>query len=291
VLLNPLRILASTVGLHEKNKSDMRKNSFLKDQLNDFVDVYKKYLFKTSGLTVALSVIILITVAILLKYSDFDSSSTRKQISLLSYFFLKYSSKDTYSLVDLSKNVFIFFMSIFSILMIRFSKTQKDSGDIKLSNLMSNIDFMDFIYLLCVLIFCSIIDYFLFQLDTFSVKNIVNQSLNTWTHNVDLYLLRVYIPLILFSIAIKKIVTENKRKITFINICQLCVSIWIINEFMYEFFSFIRLYLFGFILAPFEQDNKFIYESVFGVILIAFSFLGYYSGMTKSLLSSDDIDL
>jgi hypothetical protein len=271
-----------------KKDTTMKKKAFLINLLNSFVDIYNRYLLRTYGLTVAFSVVLFIVIALLFKFSDFEVLSTKKQISLLSFFFTKYSNGWTYSLVDLSKNIFIFFVSIFSISMIRMNNSQKDADEIKLRKLTNHFHFIDMINLIGVLIFCSIIDYLLFKLDTYSKNAINNQSINTWVHNIDLYILRVYIPLILFSLIIHKITIDNKVKITFKSICYIFISLWMMNEFMYEFVLFIRIYLFGIILAPFNPDNKFIYESIFSIFLIALTFLGYYSAMTKPLILLND---
>ena len=67
-------------------------------------------------------------------------------------------------------------------------------------------------------------------------------------------------------------------------ILLLFFSLLLMNEFMYEYFDFVRLYLFKLILAPFEEENKFIYESILGVFLVSTVYLGYFSSMTKIFL-------
>ena len=88
--------------------------NYLKEQLNDFVESYRKFLFQTFGTALSYSIICFAVTALLLRFSDFDKTSIAKQISLLSYFFHRYSKGDTYSIIDLTKSFFIFFVSFFS---------------------------------------------------------------------------------------------------------------------------------------------------------------------------------
>ncbi|MFI5140716.1 MAG: hypothetical protein ACHQII_00040, partial [Bacteroidia bacterium] len=87
----------------------------MKQQFAHFVDSYKKYFWHTVATVLVFTVLCFVTIAVLFEFSDFDESTSKKQVSLLSYFFHRYSAKNIYSLVDLSKTVFIFFVSLFSI--------------------------------------------------------------------------------------------------------------------------------------------------------------------------------
>ena len=230
-----------------------------------------------------LSVLLFVIMSLLLSFSNLDPSMAKKQISLLSYIYNKYSYKETYSIIDFSKSILIFFISIYSICLLRL-RSIEINDELRFKNITKHIKFDDIFVLLGILILCFIFDYLLFQLDSFCNENIKNYSINSWMHNVNLYILRVYLPLALFSISIYKRTINKGVKITFKLILLLLISLWLINEFMYEYFSFVRIYLFKLILAPFEDENKFIYESILGVFLVATAFLGYFSGMTKVFL-------
>src|SRR6185436_13280926 len=102
----------------------MTFSNYLKGQLTDFVDCYRKYFWRTLGTVLTYTVVCFVAMALLLKFSDFDTTSGKKQVSLLSYFFTRYSNKGIYSLVDLAKTVFIFFVAFFSLGLTRLTKNE-----------------------------------------------------------------------------------------------------------------------------------------------------------------------
>src|SRR5689334_12539101 len=98
----------------------MTFSNYLKEQLSDIVDNYRRNFWLTIGTSLTYSVLCFVVTAVLLKFSVFDATGNRyRQISLLSYMFSRFSNNLTYSLVDLSKSVFLFFVSLFSLGLLR----------------------------------------------------------------------------------------------------------------------------------------------------------------------------
>jgi hypothetical protein len=124
----------------------MTFSNYLKYQLTDLVDTYQKFYKKPLGATVIFSLLTLIAVAILLHFSIFDRTGSKRHISLLSYFFVRYSFGDTYSIVDLSKTTFIFFVSVFSVSLIRLQTGQADKKKFNFTNFIVKLTTRDFSY-------------------------------------------------------------------------------------------------------------------------------------------------
>jgi len=259
----------------------MTFSSFLKDQFDNFIDCYTKYFWKTLGTVLVLTIIYLIATAILVKFSAFDSSTSKQQYSLLSYFFFRYSAKYTYCLVDLSKPFFIFIVSVFSIGLYQLDNNDNKS-EIQIRSILKKLRVKDVLILFCILILCSVFDYCVFRIDSFCENAIKYYGFQHWFHSF-LFMLRIYLPLLLFSIIIFKLETLKSNILNLKKLFFLFVSLWLFNEFAYEISSFIRLNIFGFILIPFDFEKKYLSESFLGIILIAFYFVGYYSAITTLL--------
>lgn len=252
---------------------------YLKGQLIDFVDCYRKYFWRTLGTALTYTVFCFVVVSALLKFSDFGVNSGR-QVSLLSYFFTKYSVGETYSLVDCAKTVFLFFVSLFSVGLFRLSLNETaEQKELSFSSFVKKLHGFDILFLSGTLLLCSAIDFGLFRLETSAETATSNYELRRWIDS-SLFLLRIYIPLLVFSFAIYKSTFDRWMKISFRKIIFLFVSLWLFNEFAYEISLFVRGHIFSLLLAPFDEDKKFFYESFLGIPLIAFYFVGYHSAMT-----------
>jgi hypothetical protein len=263
--------------------NNMKFSESLKRQFVDFVEVYRNYFGRTLAITFACSVLCIVSVAIFLRFSDFDLSNKTKQISLLSYFFRFYSRGDTYSLVDLTKSVFIFFVAIFSVSLIRIEITGDKRKEISLGAFIKNITLKDFASLIGVLLVVSLIDFALVKISGLLSSDTTIVPSNRLFNGV-LYELRVYIPLILFSLTIYALTTQQKVQLSLKRILVLLISLWVLNVIAYEFTAWIRAYVFGLILLPFSDTERFYFlESFLGIPLITIYFLGYYSAMTNAL--------
>jgi hypothetical protein len=232
--------------------------------------------------TLTLTVICFVIAALLLRFSDFDKSVTSKQISLLSYFFHRYSKADTYSIVDLIKTVFLFFVSLFSVGLSRLPRTNIGPKELRFRNLFGVIKFNDILLLSIVFVVSSLVDFGLFKIDNFSTLNTKNVKAAIYIQDLCFHF-RIYIPLILFALTIRNLTSNRQYKLTLKRILFLYISLWLYNEFAYEISLWLRIHVFNLILMPFDSQNFYLFESFLGIPLIAFYFLGYYSAMTASL--------
>ncbi len=265
----------------------MKFTVFLQEQLNSFVDCYKKYSRQTVGITISFTIICFVCAALLLRLSDFDGSIQLRQISLLSYFFNRYSDGKTYAVVDLAKTVFIFFVALFSITLMHAVKNKTGQQELTFRHSFRALRMDDVITLIVVLLIAAVADYALFEAETYF-------STGTASFNVYRYMrstcfhLRIYVPLILFSIALWRISAGNKSRLTFKRILFLYIALWLFNEVAYEFFEWMRIHVFGLILMPVkEPESYYLFESILGVPLVASLFLGYYAAMLMPLIITE----
>ena len=265
----------------------MRLNTFLKKQFADFIEVYERYLLRTSGITLTYTLFCFVAIALLVRFSDFDPTMSKKQVSMLSYFFVRYSKGDVYSIVDLSKSIFIFFVSIFSLGLTRINPKEQEKTELKVGDFLKQIFLKDIFYLIGVLALCSILDYVLFQLDNLSLLKVSDNGLDKYFHGLIL-LFRIYIPLVLFGLTTFKLSSNKKLTINLKKVLLLFISLWFFNEFAYELSLVIRNQIFGLILIPFSAEKQYFIESFIGITLIAFYFVGYHSAMSTSLKLLDD---
>jgi len=267
----------------------MTFTNYLKAQLTDFVETYKKYYLKTNGTTLVFTLVTFVFIALVFHFSIFDKTSSKKNISLLSYFFVRYSVADTYSLVDISKSIFLFFVSLFSISLFRQERNKAEASNFHFTNFLKKIKGKDLIFLLVALAISVVADYLLFKMDNSSANSFGGSLSDRWTQGMIL-LLRIYIPLVLFSFFNFKLLTRKRNNFDLQKFIFLFVTLWLFNEFAFELSLFVRGHIFELLLLPFPVDSHYFIESILGVVLVSFYFLGYHSAMTNSmnLLTIDD---
>jgi len=187
--------------------------------------------------------------------------------------------------------VFIFFVSIFSITLIRLEDEKFEKINFSFLAFIKKLKGKDFVYLTTALIISVIADYYLFKLDAISRKNNSGSVSVEWIHGI-IFLFRIYLPLILFSIAKYKALTIKKVTLSLKNTFFLFIALWLFNEFAYEVSMSVRAHIFELILIPFPDDKQYFVESILGLVLVSFYFLGYHSAMTNSLnlLTQDNSD-
>ena len=261
----------------------MTLSNYLKAQLSDFVDTYKKYYTRTLGATIVYTLLSMAAICLLLYFSNFDNITHKKQVSLLSYFFFKYSFGGTYSLVDLSKAFFFFFFSLFSISLYRLSTSKQGTESLNFSDFLRQITTKDLGFLLLTLIGFSILDYILFKVDFPGSRNTSNNPLLNWIHYI-LGILRIFIPMILFSLVNKYLITDKKIHLPFQEFLYLLITLWLFNAFSYEFFLIIRFAFFELIMLSFPDESHYFIETILGMPLIALYFLGFHCAMTRSMI-------
>ena len=239
----------------------MQFSLYLKNLLTEFVDVYKKYFTSTVRAALLWTILCFAIAQVLATYCEYDPGIKAQPVSILSFFILRFSINSTYSFVDLVKIIFIFFVAIFSI------------------NLNRKVKVKDVIYLLGILIVCALLDCALFRLNTQLQSTFQgNQHALLWFNGI-IFQLRIYLPMMLFAIIIQLCLDNNlltPQKIFF-----LFIALWLFNEFSYEFIMIIRPTLFSLIMITLKPlTYRYIVETVLGIPLIGFLFLGYYCAMT-----------
>jgi hypothetical protein len=237
----------------------MQFSLFLKKLLVEFVDVYKKYFSSTVKAALLWTILCFAITQVLATYCSYDPGIRAQPVSVLSFFILKFSINNTYSFVDLTRTIFIFFVAIFSI------------------NLNQKVSIKNVIYLVGALAVCALLDCALFRLNT-QLQTLFNTNPHAliWVNEVVL-LLRNYLPLILFALIIQLCLGKFTAK----HIGFLLISLWLFNELTYEFIMLVRPVLFSLLMITLKPMTwRYVMESVLGIPLIAFLFLGYYCAMT-----------
>jgi len=253
--------------------------SYLKSVLSDIVDSYKRYFSKTFGIALIYSVMCFIIIALLLRFSTFELNSAKKQFSLLSYFLARYSARNIYSIVDLSKTVFIFLVSVFSIYLVR---TGGSDGPQSFIHSLATLRAKDILFLFLALMISSAIDYFLFRCNSYTDINIANTALQKWTSSM-LFTLRIYFPLIVFALVIYFLTSAQHIKLNLIKVLFLFAALWLFNEFTYEFSLLVRGKIFFLLGALFDENTQYYVESILAIPLVAFFFLGFFSALTTPI--------
>src|SRR5438477_734084 len=239
-----------------KQTAFMKFVDFLKSQLVDFVYNYKKYFTRTLGIAITYASVCFVIAALLFRFSNFDRTVSSKQISLLSYFFHRYSKGPTYSIVDLIKTVFIFFVCLFSVALLRIFKNGTKQREARMKDFLTALKTKDFLWLFIVFVISSMVDFGLVEVANLSTLNVRNTNADIYIQET-LFHLRIYIPLMLFSLAIWNLVDMQKPKITLRLVLFLYISLWLFNEFAYELSMWVRGHVFGLALMPFRDSTKF----------------------------------
>jgi len=245
----------------------MQFSLFLKSLLTEFVDVYKKHFTSTVRAALLWTILCFALVQVLATYCSYDPGIRATPVSILSFFILKFSVNNTYSFVDLARTLFIFFMAIFSV------------------NLNQKVTVKSVIYLLGTLIICALLDCALFRLD-YQLQTLFNSNQHAliWVNEVVL-LLRNYLPLILFALVIQLCLGNFTIK----HIGFLLISLWLFNELAYEFIMLVRPLIFSLIMITLKPlTYRYVVESVLGIPLIGFLFLGYYCALTAPFYLSEE---
>lgn len=254
----------------------------LKDQLIAFVDIYKKRYRQTLGITISFTIVSFVISAFLLLYSVADKNIETSRISLLSGFSHRYSSLHTYCIIDLEKSVFLFFISFFSLGLARLSKEDDLKKELSFKDIFTQITSKDLAILIIVFLVTTIADYILNLVPLFLTHNLVAQQYGIYNYVWGLlFHLRIYIPLVVFSYAIRSLLAKGELKISLASFLLLYASLWLFNEFAFEFLTWADYYLLRLILLPFSNSESYaVIESILSIPLFAFLFLGYSSAMS-----------
>lgn len=238
----------------------MQYSTFFKKQSAALIDIYQERFTKTIWQAVLLTSISFIITAVISNYTQYDQSAKNIPISVLSFFSLRFSFNETYSIVDNAKSIFIFFVSIFSI-----SKV----GKVTIKNIAC---------LAAILFICCLLDLSFFQLKGQLHHGIDNRYLERWSSAV-IYILRLYTPLVLFALTIQ--ICTSGAKFNARNIVFLFITLYFFNEMTFLVISLMRTCVFELLLCLFNsKTSHFIAESVLGAGLMASFVIGYHCAMT-----------
>jgi hypothetical protein len=239
-------------------------STFLKKLFNQFVESYQQYFAKTFGYALLWTLLCFAIGQALAAYSNYDPALTINPLSILTYFELNLSLNATYSFVDGFKILFIFFVAVFSL------------------KLLKKASFLTVFYLFSTLILCIALDYGFFLLGGLiksGVSPIKYSYLYLWLFSI-LALCRLFVPFILFALAIQ--LSIGKLRFNFITLCYLFLSVWLFYEVSFEAMRFLRDNVFALILAAFKTKvYSYVMESLLGLPVVASFFVGYYCAMVK----------
>jgi hypothetical protein len=237
---------------------------FLKSLFNQFVESYQQYFAKTFGYALLWTLLCFAIGQALAAYSSYDPGLMVNPLGIVTYFELNLSKNTTYSFVDDFKIIFVFFVSVYSL------------------NLLKKASFSGIIYLLLTLILAVALDYCFFLLagvirDT--VSPIKFGYLYVWLYSL-LALFRLFVPFILFALAIQ--LGAGKLKFNFLTFCYLFLSVWLFYEVSFQLMRFLHDNVFALILAPFKTKiYSYVMESLLALPVMASFFIGYFVAMTK----------
>ena len=260
----------------------MTFTEFLKSLLIGFVTCYQKNFKRTFSIAILLTVVCIGIWGLLYRYSEFDRLSSKERSELINYFFYRFSKGATYSLIDLSKIVFIFFVSLFSLGLTRSAPDRPAEGKFSFSGFLSKIKIKDLGYLLGTLVITLIIDFLLFEFTELRGRNKHHSALEVYLRDIGFHL-RLYVPMILFAMVLS-FITSGQQKITLKKVFLLYVSLWLFNEFAFEVFSWAASNVLPLVLMPVQHsDRHSLYAIILGIPLFAFFMLGYHRAMTLPL--------
>lgn len=245
----------------------MQYSTFLKKQAIAFIDIYKTKYTKTITSAFLWTILCFAAIQLLANYSHYDFITVKHPVSILSFFFNRFSTDEVYCIADNGKSVFLFFVSIFSI------------------GLLDKVTPKSVLYLLIAFVGCVILDFFFFRLNAQAHNATYNYNMSRWLAEI-IFLCRLYVPLLLFAIVIRICISTqpiNAKQVVF-----LLIAVFFFNEVAYEVMLLIRTSIFELITAPIKSKPSFYWvESALSTILIASYFLGYHCAMTSPFILTE----
>ncbi len=269
----------------------MKFSDYLKNQLTDFVEVYRKYFWKALTVSLIFSIFVFTLSLVFYFYNVSDKSEFQYQFQLVGFYFFRTSSGTYYyKLVYCTKILFVFFTSILSISILKFEKGNINSENaLSFSSVIKSISFKNFILLFLGLIISFCIAYGLDFLNEYLNISSSSEGILRWFHSIS-FLLKIYSPLIIFSILVYRISNSSFPKISLKRLSLLFISVWLFNEFGYEMTSFFNYEILSLIKIPFKTPSSYFYfNSIVDIVMLSLLMIGYHSSMTKSLSLSENI--
>jgi hypothetical protein len=260
----------------------MHYAKYLQLQLADFIDSYKKYFYETFGTTIVCTLVAMAFVSVLWHFNLSDQNTSTKQPTMVSYFFARHSYNDNYNIIDIARAAYIFMFSLFSLTLVRLQQNNTESAGFNFYDFLKVVQIQEAGYLLVALAACALADYGLFKMTAFASTSLDQSPVGRWLYGI-VYLVRTYLPLLIFTYSNHKILTNGKASQQGANWLYVFTTIWLCNVVAMDVWYFIRYYLFDLLLLPFPDTRRFLFESILSVPLIASFFLGYHSAITNSM--------
>jgi hypothetical protein len=270
--LNNLRVF--TGDLLKKN--EMNFTNAILDFLMNVMTFYRDFFRKTYGAAFVFSLSAIMIATYFLTIAPEAAARSFVKSGFIRSFFFHASSKGIYSLTDLSKPVFLVIAALFSIGYIKVFKSER----FNFWTMISSLNWNDIFNVILSAILAGIIDVAIFYFkDLLQTTNHIEKWLS-----LVLYELRIYVPIILVSIAVSKSLFGKDIRINVKGIFFLLVCAWLFNEFMYEFSILFDGMVVSFFLSFVNfEDSRFIINLLISVPLFAFFMLGLTSVMTYPL--------
>jgi len=103
-----------------------------------------------------------------------------------------------------------------------------------------------------------------------------------WLHSM-IFLIKIYLPLCLFALAVFKISTGRLPAFRLWKALYLFAAFWLFNEFAYEAYLFAHAHLFRIAFLFFHEEARFLCDSFLCMCLLLFYFIGYATVLIRPL--------
>jgi len=250
----------------------MSSSPSVKEVVIEIFDQYKKFFEKTFSLCLLLTVIVFVAAALLFRFSNYDPVARDLIDSLLRCFYWRYSINNSYSIVDWSKSVYLAFIVCFAV---SFFRAQENENELSPGFFLRNFSIEDGAVIFFTLVIVCALDPAIYFLDLHTNDLLHQGDMAKWVHGV-LWYFRIYIPIVAFAFAVRNRIGNNRIPVSRKSFLVLLISVWMFNEFSYELMSLFRSVVIHFVTMFIKSDQtKFLVESVLGIPLLAFCFIGF----------------
>lgn len=251
------------------------KSLKVKSVVNALFEFYSKYLSDLYVFCIFITSISFVSSALLYKYSAFGKDFGAKNFNYYDAIFSKFSYGGVYSIVDFSKPVFLFLITLLSVAFFRYVRKADKTNTPAFKIFFQNIKPKDFFILIPIAAIACMADMFLFQADA-KIKGLnIDQYNYLWIH-YTLSILRLNIPMIISGIAVAFLAITNEIQTRGRSIITLIISVWLYNVVAYEVASLIgSVIIFGVGDAFNNIPIRYIVESVLYIPIVAFFIPGY----------------
>ncbi len=242
------------------------RNLRVKSFIDEVFKTYSNYFGKVYSYCILITSIVFIIIALLLKFSSYGPDISEKWFTFYHALFYKYSEKGIYSIVDLSKSIYLFFamllaLSLYTGRTFRKRAQYLNTGDISIS--------------LIALLVAVVIDVILYFVGYKLSDTSCNADSVVLVRNL-FFELRIYFPILIFAFAVSQRVLKSKFLFNWYGFLTLIISSWLFNEFAYELSLLVKNYILTPITINFNDlTTKNLIESILCIPLFAIFLLGF----------------